>query len=66
MPLELGRTLLVKGTLERRSGHKREARGSIEEALAIFEGLGSPLWVEKALSELERIGGPGNRTMGPH
>jgi len=29
LPLELDRNLLVKGTLERRSGHKREARGSI-------------------------------------
>ena len=30
---------------------------TLEQALAIFERLGAPLWAEKARSELARIGG---------
>lgn len=57
MPFELGRTLLVLGTIRRRAKQKRAARETLEEALAIFERLGAPLWTEKAKAELARIGG---------
>ena len=30
---------------------------SLEEALAVFEKLGAPLWAERARAELARIGG---------
>jgi DNA-binding CsgD family transcriptional regulator len=55
MPFELGRTLLVKGMIERRARHKAAARESLGQALAIFEQLGAPLWAGKARRELARI-----------
>ena len=57
-PFELGRTLMVKGQVERRAKQKRVARSSLDEALRIFESLGAPLWAERARSELSRVGGP--------
>jgi DNA-binding CsgD family transcriptional regulator len=54
---ELGRTLLALGTLQRQAQHKRAARDTLEQALEIFERLGARLWLEKARSELRRIGG---------
>ena len=55
MPLELGRTLLVKGLIERRARHKSAARASLGQALAIFEHLGAPLWADKVRRELSKI-----------
>jgi DNA-binding CsgD family transcriptional regulator len=57
MPFELGRTMLVLGTIRRRAKQKRPAREALQEALAIFERLGAPLWAERARAELARIGG---------
>ena len=57
MPFELGRTMMVLGTIRRRAKQKRPAREALEEALAIFERLGAPLWAERARAELARIGG---------
>ena len=56
-PLELGRTLLAKGTIARRGLQRRLARESIEAAIGIFEGLGASLWVTRAQAEGARIGG---------
>jgi DNA-binding CsgD family transcriptional regulator len=56
-PFELGRTLLALGTARRRAHHKRAARESLQRAAAIFERLGARVWLEKARSELRRIGG---------
>jgi DNA-binding CsgD family transcriptional regulator len=56
MPFEQARTLLVKGTLERRLRQRAAARSTLENALAIFERLGASLWAEKAKAELSRIG----------
>jgi DNA-binding CsgD family transcriptional regulator len=56
-PLELARTLLALGTLQRRAQHKRAARQSLERAAEIFERLGASLWLENARSEVRRIGG---------
>lgn len=56
-PLELGRTLLVRGTLHRRTKQKRLARELLDSALEIFEHVGAPLWVERARAELARISG---------
>jgi DNA-binding CsgD family transcriptional regulator/tetratricopeptide (TPR) repeat protein len=55
MPFELGRTLLVKGMIERRTRHKSAARVSFGRALGIFEQLGAPLWAGKARRELSKI-----------
>ena len=56
-PFELARTLLALGTLQRQAQHKRVARNTLEQAVEIFERLGARLWLEKARSELRRIGG---------
>ena len=57
LPFELGRTLLVKGTVQRRAKRKREARDTLEQALEIFEGLGAVQWAGRTRAELARIGG---------
>jgi DNA-binding CsgD family transcriptional regulator len=56
MPFERGRTLLVRGALERRARRRRQAKASFEQALAIFEHVGARLWAERARGELERVG----------
>jgi DNA-binding CsgD family transcriptional regulator len=56
-PFELGRTYLVLGATRRRATKRREARNALDEAVAIFEGLGGRLWAERARDELARIGG---------
>jgi DNA-binding NarL/FixJ family response regulator len=55
--LELARTLLALGTMQRRAQHKRLARETLERAAAIFDRLGARVWSEKSRSELRRIGG---------
>jgi DNA-binding CsgD family transcriptional regulator/tetratricopeptide (TPR) repeat protein len=55
MPFELGRTLLVKGMIERRARHQQVARAALGHAFTIFEHLGAPLWAEKASRELSII-----------
>jgi DNA-binding CsgD family transcriptional regulator len=57
MPFDLARTLLVKGTIERRAKRRREARSSLHSALDLFDRLGTPAWAEKTRVELQRIGG---------
>ena len=56
-PFDLARTLLVKGQIQRRQKSKRPARETLDMALEIFDSLGAPLWVERARTELGRIGG---------
>jgi DNA-binding CsgD family transcriptional regulator len=56
MPFELGRTVLAKGQTERRAKRRGAARESLEQARAIFIGLGATLWAQKADAELARVG----------
>lgn len=63
-PFERGRTLLVRGTLQRRTRKKRPARESLTQALAVFDELGARLWSERAQAELRRIGGRAPSTPG--
>jgi DNA-binding CsgD family transcriptional regulator len=56
-PFQHARTLLAQGVTQRRAKQRGAARVTLEQALATFERLGAPLWVEKARSELVRIGG---------
>jgi DNA-binding CsgD family transcriptional regulator len=67
LPFELGRTLLVRGAVERRAKRKREARDTLTKALEVFDGLGAALWADKARAELARIGGraPSSRDLTP-
>jgi DNA-binding CsgD family transcriptional regulator len=63
-PLELARTLLAKGQVERRAKQKSAARQTLQQALETFEEIGAPLWAARARAELARIGGrapAGNR-----
>ena len=55
-PFEHGRTLLEKGSIERRARHKAAAKQTLEQALAILEPLGAEIWVTRARDELSRIG----------
>jgi DNA-binding CsgD family transcriptional regulator len=56
LPFEHGRTLLEKGSIERRARRKAAARQTLEEALAILEPLGAQLLVSRTRDELARIG----------
>ena len=56
MPFELGRTLLVRGVVQRRRKRRAAARDTLERTLALFECLGAVLWVERARSEVARLG----------
>lgn len=56
LPLAIGRTLLEKGTLERRAKRKSAAKGTLEAALATLEPLEASFWVARARDELGRIG----------
>jgi DNA-binding CsgD family transcriptional regulator len=55
-PFEHGRTLLEKGSIERRARHKAAAKQTLEQAVAILEPLGAEIWVSRARDELSRIG----------
>ena len=57
LPLDRGRTLLASGATQRRAKRRRDARATLEEALAVFEGIGAALWAERARAELKRISG---------
>ena len=56
-PFQHARTLLALGATQRRAKQRAAARSTLEEALAAFERLGSPLWADKARADLGRIGG---------
>ncbi len=56
LPFERARTLLVLGRVLRRAGRRAQARRALAEALAIFEGVGAPLWVAQARDALDRLG----------
>jgi DNA-binding CsgD family transcriptional regulator/tetratricopeptide (TPR) repeat protein len=53
-PFETGRTLLVRGEVARRGKRKALARSNLDDAKAIFDRLGAPLWSSKAEAELVR------------
>ncbi|HET7487398.1 MAG TPA: AAA family ATPase [Acidimicrobiales bacterium] len=55
--LELARTLLVAGQIDRRRRKKASARHTVERALAIFEEAGAEAWARRARVELERSSG---------
>ena len=56
-PFGTARAQLGLGLVRRRARKKRDAREAIQAALDGFEQLGAAIWVEKARSELGRIGG---------
>jgi DNA-binding CsgD family transcriptional regulator len=56
-PYGSARALLALGVVRRRARQKRQAREEIQAAIDGFGQLGAATWVEKARSELGRIGG---------
>lgn len=56
-PFGRARALLGLGTVRRRARMKRAARDAISAGLSSFEQLGAATWIDKARSELGRIGG---------
>ena len=57
LPLDRGRTLLALGAAQRRAKRRRDARETLEQALAVFETIGAELWAERTRGELKRISG---------
>jgi DNA-binding CsgD family transcriptional regulator len=55
-PLELARTYLAQGAIERRARQRAAARAAFARAEAIFAGLGARLWLERARRDLARTG----------
>ncbi|HET6714887.1 MAG TPA: LuxR C-terminal-related transcriptional regulator [Actinomycetota bacterium] len=56
-PFELARTLLILGEVRRRAKQKRPAREALDQAVAIFDELGAPIWSARARASLARISG---------
>jgi DNA-binding CsgD family transcriptional regulator len=54
MPFERARTQLVLGRLQRRQRRKDDAAVTMKQALETFEALNTPLWAERARTELNR------------
>ncbi len=57
LPLDRGRTLIALGAAQRRAKRRREARETLQEALATFERIGAEVWAERTRAELKRISG---------
>ncbi len=56
-PLDHARTLLLRGAIERRARHRRDARESLTAALSQFDELGAAAFAARARDELERLAG---------
>jgi DNA-binding CsgD family transcriptional regulator len=56
MPLELGRTLLVNGIIQRRRRQWAAAQAALRQAEEQFVRLGAATWTQRARSALARIG----------
>jgi DNA-binding CsgD family transcriptional regulator len=56
MPIERARTLLILGRIRRRLRKRRAAKEALDEALEIFDLVGSPRWAEQARTEIDAIG----------
>jgi DNA-binding CsgD family transcriptional regulator len=54
--IELGRTCLALGSVQRRAKRKAAAHASLLRAASVFEAMPAPLWAAKARDELARLG----------
>ncbi|QEN12030.1 AAA family ATPase [Mycolicibacterium sp. ELW1] len=55
MPFERARTLLLVGQLLRRRRRPQAAHDALRQAADVFAEIGSPLWMARAQSELDRL-----------
>jgi DNA-binding CsgD family transcriptional regulator len=60
VPMERARGLLLLGRVQHRRRRRIAAKDTLEQALAIFEGIGSRLWAERAREEIDSIELPAN------
>jgi DNA-binding NarL/FixJ family response regulator len=56
-PMELARSRVVLGEVQRRAKQRKAARETLEQAIGEFQALGAHLWVARARAEQARIGG---------
>lgn len=56
LTIEVARTLLIAGRVERRRRNKRVAAGHLRLAAEMFEDAGARLWAQRARTELGRVG----------
>lgn len=54
MPFERARTLLLLGQIERRQRKKESASAHLQEAVDVFDRLGTVRWADRARAELAR------------
>lgn len=64
LPPDRGRALLALGSLSRRLRQHARARDLLGQALALFAGLGTSPWIDRASAELARV--PGRRSTEQH
>lgn len=55
MPFEQARTLLLLGQIRRRQRHRGAAVAALNQARTLFQKVGTPLWVQRADDELDRL-----------
>ncbi|OBB57978.1 hypothetical protein A5757_19380 [Mycobacterium sp. 852013-51886_SCH5428379] len=55
MPAERARTLLLLGQIQRRHRQRSAATENLTAAVRVFTDLGSELWAQRALTELQRL-----------
>jgi DNA-binding CsgD family transcriptional regulator len=55
LPFRTARAWFTLGEVRRRGRQKAASRTAFETALALFEGLGSTVWVERTQTELGRV-----------
>ncbi|MFB4277397.1 helix-turn-helix transcriptional regulator [Nonomuraea sp. MTCD27] len=65
LPLELGRCLLVLGTAQRRGRLRRAAARTLNEATALFVGLGARCWADLAATQQARLTHAGDGVLTP-
>jgi DNA-binding CsgD family transcriptional regulator len=65
LPFELGRCLLVLGTAQRKARQRRRAAASLDEAAAVFGGLGAPRWQALAAAQRARLAPGADNTLTP-
>jgi DNA-binding CsgD family transcriptional regulator len=56
LPFEYAWMLLVRGQLLRRAKQRRASADAFAEAGAIFDRLQAPVWLQRARTELDRVG----------
>ncbi|WP_420108487.1 AAA family ATPase [Mycolicibacter arupensis] len=61
MPFEQARTELLLGQLHRRRRQRASATAALGAALKAFQELGTPIWADRAQSELVRLGSASRR-----